>query len=366
MKPLAPFALLLLVGGCVSINYYSQAINGEMDVIHRAQPIERVLADPNAEDSLKHKLNVVRQIRKFASSELGLPDNGSFRRYADLQRPYEVWNVFAAPEFSTQPKEWCYLLLGCADYRGYFSHDGAEAAARRLQQGGYDTYVSGVPAYSTLGWFDDPVLNTFVHYPDTQLAALIFHELAHQVVYVSGDTTFNESFAVTVEEEGTRRWLSRSGTKEQLAAYEAVETRGQAFATLVNKYRARLTEIYATTLPDDAKRVRKAEALRAMQTAYQNLKSAWNGFAGYDKWFAQQPNNAQLASASVYTQMVPAFQELLAGEDGNLPRFYRAVKDIGALPERERISALQSLAQISPAHPSRNTDSRHPTKLVIR
>jgi predicted aminopeptidase len=344
LKHLAPLVAILLLGGCATLNYYSQAINGHMDMIHRAQPIERVLADPDADDSLKRKLGEVMRIRKFASQELGLPDNGTFRRYADLQRPYEVWNVFAAPEFSTQPKEWCYLLLGCASYRGYFSQDTAETAALDLRHERYDTYVSGVPAYSTLGWFDDPVLNTFVNYPDAQLAALIFHELAHQVVYVPGDTLFNESFAVAVEREGTRRWLSWSGTENQRANFEAIEKRRQDFAALVERYRTQLAEIYAAAIPDDMKRVRKAKAFRAMQAEYQHLKSSWNGFAGYDRWFSQQLNNAQLASASLYTQMVPAFQQLLTEKGGDLPRFYRAVKDIGALPEGERLAALQRFA----------------------
>ena len=349
MKRLAVLALMPLLGGCATIDYYLQAINGQLDVIHRAQPIEHVLADPTTADSLKQELVEVRQIRSFASAQLGLPDNGTFRRYADLQRPYVVWNVFAAPELSTQPKEWCYPLFGCANYRGYFSLAKAETAAHALQQDGYDTYVSGIPAYSTLGWFDDPVLNTFVHYPHGQLAAVIFHELAHQVVYVSGDTTFNESFATAVAQEGTRRWLAASGNTEQRAAFQAAEQRRRGFAKLVDKYREQLEELYATALPDEQKRVRKAETFRAMKEAYQNLKSAPGGFAGYDGWFSQPLNNAQLASASLYTQMVPAFQALLAREGGNLPRFYRAVKDIGALPKGQRTEVLQSLADTASA-----------------
>lgn len=329
------------------MNYYSQAIHGHMDVMHRAQPIEQVLADPDTDDTLKAKLGEVTRIRAFASQELGLPDNDSYRRYADLQRPYEVWNVFAAPELSVLPKEWCYPLLGCASYRGYFSQAMAEAAALDLRQEGYDTYVGGVPAYSTLGWFDDPVLNTFVHYPETQLAALIFHELAHQLVYVAGDSLFNESFATAVALEGTRRWLTRSASEDQQAAFETAERRRQAFAALVGTTRARLADIYAASIPDDEKRERKAAAFHAMQADYLHLKSSWNGFAGYDRWFGQQLNNAQLASVTLYTQMVPAFQQLLAQEDGDLPRFYHAVGDVGALPEAERHAALQRLAEAS-------------------
>jgi predicted aminopeptidase len=347
LKRLAALALLLLLGGCATMDYYLQAVNGQMDVLRRAQPIERVLADPSAADSLKQQLVEVRRIREFASKELGLPDNGTFRRYADLQRPFVVWNVFAAAEFSTQPKEWCYPVFGCANYRGYFSQAKAEAAAHALQQAGYDTYVNGIPAYSTLGWFDDPVLNTFVHYPQGRLAEVIFHELAHQVVYVRGDTAFNESFAVTVAQEGARRWLARAGTEQQRAAFEASGLRRQVFAALVEKYRERLAEIYATKLSDDRKRVRKAEVFHAMKEDYQNLKSKSDGLAGYDKWFSQPLNNAQLASASLYTELVPAFKTLLARERGDLPRFYRAVKDIGALPKEQRATVLQRLAAAS-------------------
>lgn len=343
LKRLALLALLLLLGGCSTMSYYLQAVNGQMDVLRRAQPIERVLADPSVAPSLKQKLVEVRDIRQYASDALGLPDNGTYRRYADLQRPFVVWNVFAAPEFSTDPKKWCYPLLGCANYRGYFSKDAAEAAALALQEQGYDTYVGGIPAYSTLGWFDDPVLNTFVHYPNARLAALIFHELAHQVFYLRGDTAFNESYAVTVEEEGARRWLAHSGTLEQRAAFEAYEQRKQAFNALVDKYQERLAEIYATGLADERKRVRKTEIFRTMQDEYQHLKFTWGGFSGYDRWFGQHLNNAQLASASLYTQWVPAFQALLAREGGDLPRFYRAVKDLGALPEEKRRTALVSL-----------------------
>jgi predicted aminopeptidase len=368
LKPLAAMASLLLLGGCASLNYYSQAIHGHMDVMHRAQPIDQVLADPGADDTLKIKLGEVTRIRSFASQELGLPDNDSYRRYADLQRPYEVWNVFAAPELSVLPKEWCYPLLGCASYRGYFSQGMAEAAALDLRQGGYDTYVGGIPAYSTLGWFDDPVLNTFVHYPETQLAALIFHELAHQLVYVPGDTLFNESFAAAVALAGTRRWLSWSGNEDQLAAFETAEKRRQAFVALADTTRTQLAEIYAASITDDEKRERKAAAFHTMRADYLHLKSSWNGFAGYDRWFGQPLNNAQLASVTLYTQMVPAFQQLLAQEDGDLPRFYHAVREVGALPESERHAALQRLAEASGTalHAAEPADSLPTTVSVNR
>ncbi|HTZ00655.1 MAG TPA: aminopeptidase, partial [Rhodocyclaceae bacterium] len=216
--------LAALLGGCSNLGYYLQAVGGQMDMLGRARPIQAVLDDPSTSERLKQQLVDVGRIRQFASAELGLPDNGSFRRYADLQRPFAVWNVFAAAEFSTKPKRWCYLLVGCADYRGYFSAAAAAGEAEQLRRQGYDVYVAGIPAYSTLGWFDDPVLNTVIDYPVIRLAPLIFHELAHQVAYARDDTTFNESFAVAVELEGMRRWLERFGTPEQKAAF-ALERR---------------------------------------------------------------------------------------------------------------------------------------------
>jgi predicted aminopeptidase len=204
-------------------------------------------------------------------------------------------------------------------------------------------YVGGVPAYSTLGWLNDPVLNTFIHYPATQIAPLIFHELAHQVVYVPDDSIFNESFATTVEMEGARRWLAREGTAEQRAAFEAFEQRKVAFARLIRDYREKLKALYASSLSDEQKREQKKRVIQALREEYGRLKAAWGGFSGYDHWFAGDINNAQLASVALYTQMVPAFQALLSWEGGDLPQFYRAVKQIAKVPKTDRLATLQRL-----------------------
>jgi predicted aminopeptidase len=306
----------------------------------RARPIDDVLVDAATPAHLRSRLHSVQAMREFASAELALPRNGSYQRYADLKRPYVVWNVFAAPEFSVVPETWCFPIAGCVGYRGYFAQADAERFAAELKAQGNDVYVGGVPAYSTLGWMDDPVLNTFIGYPDTELARLIFHELAHQVAYAKGDSTFNESFAVAVELEGVRRWIARHGTLNQQAALERADVRKEEFAELVARTRARLREVYSSGAPPERMRAERLHTFEAMRAEYQALRARWGGYGGYDWWFAQPLNNAQLASVAIYTQLVPAFQALLAREGGDLPRFYAAVRELASLPRTQRHFAL--------------------------
>jgi predicted aminopeptidase len=233
--------LLLLVAGCDTLSYYSQAIGGQVEILHAARPIDDWLADPNTPTPLRSRLELARRIRRFASAELALPENRSYTSYAELGRPYVVWNVFAAPEFSVEPKKECFPFTGCVSYRGFFSEEDARKHARALTAQGYDVHVGGVVAYSTLGWFDDPLLSTFIREPDAQLARLIFHELAHQVVYARDDTAFNESFAVAVEEEGVKRWLDAEGRGAELEAFHAAQARRQKFAAEVKETRTPFT-----------------------------------------------------------------------------------------------------------------------------
>ena len=335
--------LALLMTGCANIGYYLQSVSGQLDIWRRERPVEEVVTDPAASTALKQKLATVVRIRDFASRELGLPDNRSYRSYADLERPFVVWNVFAAPEFSVQPLRWCFLFAGCVSYRGYFAKEEAERFTVGLAEQGYDVYVGGVPAYSTLGWFPDPVLNTFMHYPDAEIARLIFHELAHQVVYVPDDTVFNESFAVAVEFEGVKRWLARAGDERAKSEFERRQRIRDEFARLVEKHRGRLEALYRTRVAPDAMRSRKAQILGELEQEYRALRQGWGGFAGYDRWFAQKPNNAQLASVAIYSQLVPAFQALLARERNELRRFYEAVRELVRLPTEERAAALRAL-----------------------
>jgi predicted aminopeptidase len=336
------FVVAGVATGCTTLGYYFQAVNGQLAVARAARPLDEVIDDPATGATLKARLEQVREIRAFASRELALPDNGSYRRYADLRRPYVVWNVFAAPEFSVEPVTWCFPVAGCVGYRGYFAEADAHRYAQRLTQQQLDVYVAGVPAYSTLGWFDDPVLNTFVDYPDAELARLMFHELAHQVAYAAGDSTFNESFAVAVENEGVRRWIARHGTPGQLVAVETAQRRKREFAELVERYRARFASAYAASAEATAKRTVKAQLREEMRADYARLKGSWGGFAGYDWWFAQPLNNAQLASVAIYTQLVPEFERLLRESHGDLPRFYAQVAALAKQPLDERRARLDS------------------------
>ena len=341
-----------ILSGCSDIEYYWQGIAGQTDLLARAKPIPDVIAT-TSDTALKNRLIRAQEIRAFASRELGLPDNRSYTSYADLGRPYAVWNVFAAPELSLTPRQWCFPVAGCVNYRGYFSEADARAEAARLAANGDDVHVSGIPAYSTLGYFDDPVLSTFVRYREVDLARLIFHELAHQVVYVKDDTSFNESFAVAVEEAGVARWLAHEARVRGEAERETLTAeleRGRdlraEFRNLIGTTRERLTALYASNASEEEKRAGKAEAFAALRSSYEERKAATGGGVSFDRWFAGGANNAGIAAMALYADRVPQFTALLAAENGDLPRFYARVKALGALPPAEREPAL--LAAVRP------------------
>ena len=342
---LAAFAGALTVAACATfetVDYYWQGAAGQWDLISRSQPIPDVIGKSDA--ALAERLKRIREIRAFATRELGLPDNGSYTRYTDLGRPFVTWNVFATPELSMTPRQWCFPIAGCVNYRGSFREHEAQIEQTRLKTAGDDVYVGGVPAYSTLGWFDDPVLSSFVRWPETEIARLIFHELAHQLLYVKSDSMFNESFATAVEEAGLARWLAERNDP-QLATQAARSDRLRSkFRDLVRSTRMKLYELYASSMPDDDKRRRKAETIAAMKAAYETAKAGEPGLSGYDRWFAQQPNNAALAAIGIYTDRVPAFRELLHETDGNLAKFYERVREMAAWSKRARDAQLDQLA----------------------
>lgn len=344
-KKLFVIALTLLLAGCDSLGYYTQAVGGHLQLMGAARPIVGILQDPVTDPALKKKLANAGAAREFASRELALPDNNSYRTYADLGRPFAVWNVFAAPEFSVEPKKWCMVVVGCVSYRGYYDRDEAERYAAELRKSGLDAYVGGIPAYSTLGYFSDPLLNTFLRFGDTEAARTIFHELAHQLVFVEGDTVFNESFAATVENEGLRRWFARNGAPEQQQAFTAQQQRKTQFVQLVNDYRGKLRALYAAQRPPEELRRAKADIIADMRQAYAAMKMAWGGDARYDKWFEQDLNNAKIASLGLYTQLVPAFEALLENEGRDLPRFYQRVAELSRLPKAERLAALNGTGE---------------------
>jgi predicted aminopeptidase len=339
----ALLAAVFLIAGCANLPYYLQSVRGQLDIWSRQHDIEAVIANPQTEKPLREKLQAVLAIRDFASAELALPQNSSYRSYANLERPYAVWNVFSTPEFSIEPRQWCFVFAGCVNYRGYFDKADAEGFAAAISQDGYDIFVGGVPAYSTLGYFPDPVLNTFIGYSTPHLARLIFHELAHQVVYVRDDSVFNESFAVAVEQEGMRRWLDRYGSERDRTTNTLVAERRTQFVNLIETYRERLGALYRTPAPAAEMRVRKAALFAQLDADYGRLKESWGGFAGFDRWFEDKPNNALLASIAIYTKKVPAFEALLAREGGDLRRFYSAVKVLARMEKAERAAALDRL-----------------------
>lgn len=336
------FALTLCLGGCSSLSFYWQALDGQWELSRRARPINEVIADQATPEQLRQRLRRVEQMRAFAVRELALPDNKTYRNYADLKRPFVVWNVFATQEFSVEPEEWCFPIAGCVGYRGYFREAEARAFAESLRKKGLDVFVGGVPAYSTLGYLDDPVLNTFIGYAESEVARLIFHELSHQVVYLKGDTAFNESFATAVELEGVKRWLAAAGTPEQQRAFDVAQARKHDFLALIETHKAALSALYERSLPPEEMRVEKAQVFERMRSDYAQLKVRWGGFGGYDFWFNQQPlNNAQLASLALYTQYVPGFTRMIEGTGGDMRAFYDAARKLAELPEAERAAALE-------------------------
>lgn len=339
------------LAGCGAIDaadYYLQGASGQLEILSRAKPIAEVMGE-SSDPLLKQRLARVQEIRAFASRELGLPDNASYTRYADLGRPFVVWNVFAAPELSLESRQWCFPIAGCVSYRGYFNEKDAGDEAARLKEAGEDVWLSGVPAYSTLGYFDDPVLSTFVRWPETEVARMVFHELAHQVVYVKDDTQFNESFAATVEEAGVRRWLAAQDNRDLDAQFDRSERLRTVFRDLIRQTRAQLADVYASDASEADKRLRKARAFAAMREGYERAKAGEPGLAGYDRWFAGAgnagPNNASIVSVALYTGQVPAFKALLAQEDNDLPRFYHRVKVLSALSKAERDTVLAQVAR---------------------
>ncbi|GAB4180730.1 MAG: aminopeptidase [Rhodocyclaceae bacterium] len=339
----AGLAAAFVLPGCTAPGYYLQAAGGQFELWRLSRPIAEVRGDARSPAALRERLERIERIREFASRDLGLPDNGSYRRYADLRRPYVVWNVFAAREFSVQPEQWCFPVAGCVSYRGYFAEADARAFAAQLQARGHEVHVAGVPAYSTLGWFDDPVLNTFIHYPESEAARLIFHELAHQLAWADADTEFNESFAVAVELEGVARWLAAWGSPGEREAFAEAQQRRAQFSALVLQYRQRLDRLYRSGIPEDSMRGAKAEILAGFRRAYERLRDgAWRGFAGYDRWLGGEINNATLASIGIYTRWVPAFRVLIEASRGDLPTFYERVRGLANLPAGQRHAALEA------------------------
>ncbi len=312
----------LLLASCETLRFYGQAVEGQLEVLRKSRPNNQVAADPATSPGLRHQLAAVERIRRFASGQLSLPGDESYGKYADLGRKHVVWVVYAAPEFSLTPKTWSYPAVGEMDYRGYFREQDSVPIAGRLRDDGYDVYVGGVDAYSTLGWFHDPVLNTFVNYPDIDLAETIFHELSHRKVFRRGDTVFNESLANVVAEEGVKRWLRHQGRLEELRNYEGRLVRRREFYQEIGLSRLSLEALYASSHPEPVKRREKAAVLARLRDSFRELRRRWGG-RGLESWLVEDINNGHIVSLNIYADKMPAFQNLLAECDGDLDLFFK-------------------------------------------
>ncbi|NNB45871.1 aminopeptidase [Pseudomonas chlororaphis] len=341
LRFLFPGLALLLLNGCSSVGYYGQLASGQWQLLRARTPVEQVIADPARDPLLRAHLTQSQKARRFASQHLHLPDNQSYRLYADIGRPYVVWNVFSTPEFSLSPKTHCFPIAGCVAYRGYYSQGAARGEAALQKQQGMDVAIGGVEAYSTLGWFNDPILSSMLHWGDERLATLIFHELAHQRFYVKDDTEFNESFATFVEQEGTRQWRA---ARNLPPTSDALVKQKDQFIQLILDTRQRLERLYALPLPAEQMRQRKAAEFEQLRRDYRQLKdSQWHGDSRYDFWINTPLNNARLLPFGLYDQWVPAFAALFKQVNGDWPAFYLAVEKLGALPAEKRKAALQAL-----------------------
>jgi predicted aminopeptidase len=336
----------LAASACSTAGYYAHLARGEYALLAARRPLERVIADPATPPPLKARLELARAARAFASDRLGLPRNRSYETYADLGRPYATWNVFAAKEFSVDAATRCYPLVGCLAYRGFFDEARANAEAARLRAQGLDTWIGGSAAYSTLGWFADPILNTMLRWDDDELAATLFHELAHQRLFAAGDTEFNESFATFVQDEGLREWRAARGLAPN---GDAARRRDDEFNQLVLDARERLRALYASALPAPAMRERKQAEIERLRSDYARLRaSSWREYADYDAWIAAPINNAKLLPFGLYRRWVPAFAALFEQQGGRWPAFYASAEAIAHLDAAARAQALARLRTTVP------------------
>ena len=340
--------LAVALAGCQTIEYYNQAISGQQRILQSRQPISQIMADPDSPEILRQRLAYLMEVRTFADKDLHLPVANNYLTYVDLKGPYVAWNVVATPEFSMVPMTWCYPFVGCTAYRGYFAETDAHQYAELLQDQGYDVHVGGVTAYSTLGWFDDPVLSTFIRRSRASSTALLFHELAHQVLYVPDDTTFNESFATFVEQEGLRRWQEAPGNSAIYIEYSKNYRRQQQFVRLVFEHRQQLEVLYQTDLTPLQKRTKKASIFADMRNEFRHLKTTQTGLEAYNAWMSQPLNNAKIGGVVAYHDFVPAFSVILADNNGDLTRFYETCRRLAQKKKDERHRILRAAMQRVP------------------
>ncbi|HEY2380062.1 MAG TPA: aminopeptidase [Terriglobia bacterium] len=350
-------SLCLVWLAILPFGYYLQAIHGEVQLLTHRQSIDKLIAEAKTPEKLRQQLQLVQQLRQFAMNELKLPVDGDYDKYVEVHRKYVVWDVQAAPEFSLQPKAWRYPFVGSLEYRGYFSEKSANDYGKGLAKKGFDVYVDGVDAYSTLGWFKDPLLSTFIDNTEAELAELLFHELAHKRIFAAGDTDFNEAYATTVGQEGARLWLRSRGETSLLEQYNAAIQRDDEFVHLVMDARALLEKVYGDMVGKDGSvtaartppgppaelRREKQRVFDDLRHQYEELKTKWGGYSGYDDWFARDLNNAKLNTVANYYDYLPPFQRLLQQNGGDIPKFNAAVEVLSKKPFAQRHQELRSL-----------------------
>lgn len=342
MRCLISIPLLLMLAGCADLGYYWHSARGHFAVMDKRVEIEVLLADPETSPELRARLALVREIRRFSVTRLELPENDSYLSYAELERPYLIQNLFAAPELSTRLQQWCYPVIGCASYRGYFDEARLLAYVEELEASGLEVHVGRVSAYSTLGWFDDPVLSSFINWPDYRLAGLLFHELTHQQIYIEDDTTFNESLASAVQQVGTELWLQSRGQTDELDELARWSKYRAEVIALIESTRAGLDEIYAAESSATDKRKRKAAAFADARSKHQVIAARHGVTGGFSGWFAGELNNAKIGSVSAYNSLMPAFVNMIRAQGLNFSAFYAYVEAVGKLDKLERDACLEA------------------------
>ena len=341
LKLIILFIIVNLMTGCSTLSYYSQSIQGQLEVIEKSESISTLLSEDKITPEEREKLNIVLALREFSIKELGLPNNKSYSAYADLGRDYVIWNIFANPEFSLEPVNWCYFIVGCLSYRGYFSKQDAKQHEDELKQQGFDTYLGGVSAYSTLGWFNDPVLNSMLRWNESYLASVMFHELAHQQLYIKDDTELNESYADAVAYIGVTKWLVHKQDETQMLEYKRAQDREKQFVNLINKYKPMLIDLYESEIDDESKRVKKLLLLKQLQNDYSVMSKNWNKNP-YKKWISTDLNNAKLASIITYRKYVPDFIKIYEKLNRDLPAFYSFAKALSNCNKLNRKKILEA------------------------
>ncbi len=337
---------LVLISACSSVGYYAQSVAGQMALVQLQKPVATIIDDQTSDPRLRQQLAEIRQILDYAHTVLGLPDNGSYRKYADLDREFVVWNVFAAPAYSLEPKQWCYLVVGCTNYRGYFSKQSALDYAKTLQQSGWEVSVNGVIAYSTLGWFDDPLLNTMLHRQPWEIARLLFHELAHQHIYFTDDTDFNEAYAEAIALIGLDGWL-QTQTSEVARRVDIALEHEEQFYTLMLAARDRFAQLYRSGKAEQQMREDKASLHRQLREDYLRLKQDWGGDNRYDQWVDTRINNAALSALATYRELVPAFRASFQQRGARLPEFMAWIEQMSECTADARRRALRNPQQMA-------------------